>query len=184
MWNLAKVPKISFDETCPDAALSSMTEEQDSVLVSDLIGDSMNEPHWQGDGTERRISAKFKSSIQNLSILRKISSIPMDEKDMSMPPRDSSIRNLKESLSRSMSLSEMIADDIGIPEKISGVPYLRVRTLIAAAIIIALLYAIVTMPVMTFFVITFVFLAMKKYIEYKYNAEAEKRRKLMKDKRV
>ena len=100
-----------------------------------------------------------------------------------MPPPDSSIQKLKRDLVRSMSSYEEITEENDdVANKMAGYRELHIPTLVAAAVIIALLYSIITRPVMTFVVISFVFFAMKQYIVRKYNAEAAKMR--TKDKSV
>ena len=189
MWNPSQTEAsaklhAAFDEKCPGAIDSSMKEDEDDcVFISDLIGDSMNEPHWQRDENERRISVQLKSSSQSLSLLRELGSIHIDEnEEVLMPPPDSSIQKLKRDLVRMMSSYKVTEEDDDVADRMAGVLDLHIPSLIAAAVIIALLYFVVTRPIMTFVVISFIFFTAKQYIVRKYNAEAAKMQ--MKDKRV
>ena len=194
--SLAIMTKLQtpFDETCPGAIDSSMKEDceedyDDSMCISDIIGDGMNQPHWQHN--ERRISVQLKSSSHSVSLLRELGSIHMDEKEeevlMMSLPRESSIQRLKRDLVRSMSSYEVIANDennVFLADKMVRDDNLSIPSIIAAAVAIALLYAIVTRPVVTFLVLSSVFIVVRQYIVRKYDAEAAKTRKLMKEKRV
>jgi len=195
--SLAIMTKLQtpFDETCPGAIDSSMKEDceedyDDSMCISDIIGDGMSQPHWQHN--ERRISVQLKSSSHSLSLLRELGSIHMDEKEeevlMMSLPRESSIQRLKRDLVRSMSSYEVIANDennnVLLADKMVRDDNLSIPSIIAAVVVIALLYAIVTRPVVTFLVLSSVFIVVRQYIVRKYDAEAAKTRKLMKEKRV
>ena len=152
--------------------MSESDKESKAVEVCDIIGDDMKKPLWKPSPFRRDISEAFENSIQRPSDLRLMASLEVNMEDEDESQWEKMDEDVK-------SKEVQLPPPIQKPRSEENSGFLAI---LAVSIIVSV-YLLVYYTMVFVIVATFLIVASKQYIAYKYDAEALKR-KNMKDKGV